>query len=109
MMEESALRRRWRLSFPIHSHLVFVTKDRHRVFTESVLDDARAIVALVCAECGAEPIETNGEDDHVHRLVTYPPKMAILTLVNSLKSVSSPRLRQNHPDLARPQRRSLRR
>lgn len=34
-------------------------------------------------------------------LVNYPPKVAVTRLVNSLKGVSSRRLRQEFPDLAR--------
>ena len=45
-------------------------------------------------------MESNGEDDHVHLLVEYPPKVALSHLVNSLKGVSSRRLRQQHPDIA---------
>jgi len=45
--------------------------------------------------------EFNGESDHVHLLVHYPPKVAVSTLVNSLKGVSARRLRQDRPDIAR--------
>jgi putative transposase len=45
-------------------------------------------------------VDSNGEDDHVHLLVEYPPKVALSHLVNSLKGVSSRRLRQQHPDIA---------
>ena len=38
--------------------------------------------------------EFNGEEDHVHLLVQYPPKVALSHLVNSLEGVSSRRLRQ---------------
>src|SRR5262249_60412265 len=37
----------------------------------------------------------------VHLLVNFPPKIAIAKLVNSLKGVSSRRMRQEFPDLAR--------
>jgi putative transposase len=43
----------------------------------------------------------HGEDHHVHRVIRYPPKVAISKLVNSLKGVSSRMLRQERPDLAR--------
>jgi putative transposase len=36
---------------------------------------------------------------HVHLLVNFPPKVAVTKLVNSLKGVSSRRLRQEFPDL----------
>jgi REP element-mobilizing transposase RayT len=35
----------------------------------------------------------NGERDHVHLLVIYPPKVRLSELVNSLKGVSSRRLK----------------
>ena len=41
----------------------------------------------------------DGEDDHIHLLVNYPPKYSVSSLVNSLKGVSSRRLRQEFPDL----------
>ena len=47
----------------------------------------------VCGDFGAELREFNGEDDHVHLLVEYPPKVTISALVNSLKGVSARRLR----------------
>jgi putative transposase len=41
-------------------------------------------------------------------LVNFPAKVAVSRLVNSLKGVSSHRLRQECPDLARPYRRAKR-
>ncbi len=40
----------------------------------------------------------NGEEDHVHLLVNYAPKTSLSKLVNSLKGVSSRKLRQDHAD-----------
>lgn len=82
----------------MHVHLVFVTKSRTKVFTKPVLADMRGIFAKVCTNFEAELVEFNGGTDHAHLLVTYPPKMAVSKLVNSLKSVSSRMLRKNHPD-----------
>lgn len=36
-----------------------------------------------------EILEMDGEADHVHILVAYPPKLSISVLVNNLKSTSS--------------------
>jgi putative transposase len=46
-------------------------------------------------------MESDGEDNHVHLLVNYPPKVSISTLVNSLKGVSSRLLRLERPDIQR--------
>jgi putative transposase len=86
--------------FKLHVHLVFVTKYRRRVLTEAAHETLRDIFAKVCQDFEAVLVDSNGEDDHVHLLVEYPPKVAISTLVNSLKGVSSRRLRQQHSDIA---------
>jgi putative transposase len=49
----------------------------------------------VCIDFEAELIEFEGERDHVHLLVNYPPKVSISRLVNSLKGVSSRILRRD--------------
>ena len=45
-------------------------------------------------------VEFDGEEDHVHLLITYPSKVAISSLVNSLKGVSSRLIRKRgHPSI----------
>lgn len=86
--------------YALHVHLVFVTKYRRQVLTPGAHDTLCGIFAKVCQDFGATLVESNGEDDHVHLLVTYPPSILLPRLVNSLKGVSSRRLRQLHPDIA---------
>ena len=51
-------------------------------------------------ELESELVEFDGEDDHVHLLVNYPPKVSVSALVNSLKGVSSRMIRQkNYPNI----------
>ena len=84
----------------MHVHLVFVTKYRRGVFNPTTLAALKTIFADVCQDFEAELVEFEGEDDHVHLLVNYPPKVAVSHLVNSLKGVSSRLLRkQNHPSI----------
>lgn len=52
----------------------------------------------VCADFETELVEFNGESDHVHLLVHYPPKVALSRLVGSLKGVWARRLRQEFPE-----------
>ena len=86
--------------FLMHAHLVFVTKYRRDVFTREILDELRTIFSSVCQDFESKLIEFNGEHDHVHLLVNYPPKVAISKLVNSLKGVSSHLIRKKgYPNL----------
>lgn len=48
-----------------------------------------SIFASVCLNFESQQVEFDGEHDHVHLLVNYPPKVAVAALVNSLKGVSS--------------------
>ena len=81
MNENNDIRRGRHCVFMMHVHLVFVTKYRRDVFSKEILDDLQSIFQSVCRDFEAELIEFNGEDDHVHLLVNYPPKMAISKLV----------------------------
>ena len=74
---------------------------RRKVFDADALERLRATFAAVCEDFGATLSEFNGEADHVHLLVNYPPKVAVSGLVNSLKGVSARRLRQERPDIAK--------
>jgi putative transposase len=88
-------------AFILHAHLAFVTKYRHAVFPGRHLERLEEIIRDVCADFECELRELNGESNHVHLLVNFPPKTALSRLVNSLKGVSSRRMRQEFPDLGR--------
>ena len=95
------LRRGRQVVYQLHAHLVFVPRYRRKVFDLDALERLRATFAAVCEDFGATLDEFNGEPDHVHLLVNYPPKVAVSGLVNSLKGVSARRLRQERPDIAK--------
>jgi putative transposase len=80
-------------------HLVFVAKYRRKVFDKAAIERLREIFAGVCAGFEAHLAEMDGERDHVHLLVEYPPKLAVSALVNSLKGASSRVLRNERADL----------
>ena len=82
----------------LHVHLVFVTKYRRGALDADMLRCCHDTMRKVCGDFGAALREFNGEDDHVHLLVEYPPKVAVSALVNSLKGVSARRLRSEFTD-----------
>ena len=86
--------------FKMHVHLVFVTKYRRKVFDGDAINRLRRLFGRVCADFGATLVEMDGENDHVHLLVEYPPKVSVSGMVNSLKGVSSRMLRKERPDIA---------
>ncbi|MEV0600057.1 IS200/IS605 family transposase [Streptomyces sp. NPDC050315] len=46
-------------------------------------------------------VHSRVQNNHIHLLANSPPKAAVYKLVNSLKGVSSRRLREDYPELAR--------
>jgi putative transposase len=84
----------------LHAHLVFVTKRRGKVFRAEHLGRLEEIFRSVCTDFEVDLKEFNGEPDHVHLLVNYQPKVALSELVNSLKGVSSRRLKQEFPAIS---------
>jgi putative transposase len=86
--------------FSLHVHLVFTPKYRRDVFQGKHLDALKTVFSSVCSDFGSKLVEMNGEHDHVHLLVDYPPNVELSKLVNSLKGVSSRLLRKAHPDIS---------
>lgn len=86
----------------LHIHLVFCTKYRRRVITPRVFQtlarSMRASATVVDASITA--IEADG--DHIHVLLTFPPRLSIARLVQRLKGASSRAVRaQRLPEVQR--------
>jgi putative transposase len=75
-------------------HLVFVTKYRRDVLTEPMLKRIEELMKETCEQMECELIEFNGEDDHVHLMVSVHPKVPVSSLVGKLKGKSAYFLRQ---------------
>lgn len=80
----------------LHAHLVLVTKYRHPVFTDEMLTFTDTTTRAVCADLDVELVESNGETDHVHLLVAYPPTLAISVLVQRLKGRTAYAVRREY-------------
>jgi putative transposase len=75
-------------------HLVCVTKYRRSVFTSESLNLIEKSFHEVAQKMDFQVIEFNGEGNHVHALIEYPPKLSVSQIVNALKGVSSRRYGQ---------------
>ncbi|MBD2150960.1 IS200/IS605 family transposase [Pseudanabaena sp. FACHB-1277] len=75
-------------------HLVCVTKYRRKIFTSESLTVIEKSFKEVAAKMDFQIQEFNGESDHIHALIEYPPKLSVSLIVNALKGVSSRRYGQ---------------
>ena len=83
----------------LHAHLVFVTKYRYNVLTGEHIEYLRTVFKETMEEMGGTLEEFDGERNHVHLLIQYPPKWSISVIVNNLKGRSSRLLRRDMPDV----------
>lgn len=75
-------------------HLVCVTKYHDQVFSAPQIELIEKVFCEVAKKMNIQILEINGETDHLHVLVEYPPKLSVSKMVNSLKGVSSRRFGQ---------------
>lgn len=85
--------------FMLRTHLIFVTKYRGKVFTNAALKRLEEIGRNACDQFEVELEDFNGEQDSIHLLVNYPPKVQSSELINSLKGVSSRRLKAEFKEI----------
>jgi putative transposase len=78
-----------RAVFNLTVHIVFVTKYRRKVITNEMLMKLKEVFTSVLKSWDSELIEFNGESDHVHLLISYPPQKLLSSLIANLKATSS--------------------
>jgi putative transposase len=85
--------------FEIHLHLVWVTKYRKPVLAGPVGVRARELIREVCGEQDVHILKGHISKDHVHLLVSIPPRVTISRLVQRLKGKSAYKLLQEFAPL----------
>lgn len=71
------------------THIVFSTKQRAALIDERIKSELHAYLGGLIKELGGKPYIVNGTQDHVHLLVSLPPKTALSDAVRFIKSNST--------------------
>ena len=80
--------------FNLKVHLIFVVAYRRQAISARILKRLIEIFTEVCLCDRAQLIECSGERDHVHLLISYPPRVCLSNLIRKLKATSSLVIRQ---------------
>ena len=83
---------RWECKY----HVVFIPKYRHKVFYGKTRKAIGPILRDLCRQKGVELIEGNAVVDHVHMVLSVPPRYSIAMIIGFLKGKSAIRI---HRDL----------
>ena len=73
----------------LHAHLIFSTKHREPVITDSVRIALHGYMATVLQNLGCAPVLINSVDDHVHILFELARTVAVSQAVEAVKKSSS--------------------
>ena len=80
-------------------HIVFAPKYRRKIFYGEMRAEIGKILRELCGWKGVEIIEAEVCPDHVHMLVTIPPKMSVSSFMGFLKGKSSLIIHERHANL----------
>ena len=70
-------------------HIVFTPKYRRKVIYNKYREDLREILKMLCDWKGVEILEGHLMPDHIHMLVSIPPKISVSSFMGYLKGKSS--------------------
>jgi putative transposase len=85
----------WRSVYQLSAHIVFVTKYRKPVINQEILQRLYEIFSSTLHKWESRLVEFNGEVNHVHMLIDYPPQVQLSKLIANLKTVSSRLIRKD--------------
>ena len=80
-------------------HIVFAPKYRRQIIYGKIKIDIGVILRKLCEQKGVEIIEANACKDHIHMLVSIPPKLAVSKFVGYLKGKSTLMIYERHANL----------
>ncbi len=85
--------------FKCDYHIVWVPKYRLRVLKGDIKDLVESDINKLCKWKGCEVLELNVQDDHIHLLVSVPPKVSISYLMGALKGKIAIKLFKSYPKM----------
>jgi len=80
-------------------HIVFAPKYRRQVIYGKIKSDIGQIIRKLCQWKGVEIIEAEACPDHIHLLVSIPPKISVSSFMGYLKGKSSLMIFDQHANL----------
>jgi putative transposase len=80
-------------------HIVWVPKYRFRILKDAVKDLVDKDIRMLCEWKGCEVEELNVQEDHVHLMVSIPPKVSVSVLMGTLKGKLAIKLFKSYPGL----------
>ena len=85
--------------YGIEYHIVWCTKYRRKVLASKIESRLHELLSHFADANGFEIITMNGEEDHIHLLISATPTTAIPNIVKGMKGVSARMLFKGFPEI----------
>jgi len=95
MDEKSLSRTKWKCQY----HIVIIPKFRRKIVYGKLRKDIGEILRRLCDYKGVEIVEAHACIDHIHMLVSIPPKISVSDFMGYLKGKSSLMIFERHANL----------
>ena len=80
-------------------HIVFAPKFRRKVIYGKIKEDIGKMLRKLCEYKGIEILEAEACPDHIHMLITIPPKYSVSQIMGYLKGKSSLMIYEKYANL----------
>ena len=95
MDSQSLAHTKWNCKY----HVVFAPKYRRKIIYSKIKQDVGKILRKLCEQKGIEIIEAEACPDHIHMLISIPPKMSVAYVMGYLKGKSSLMIFDRHANM----------
>jgi putative transposase len=85
--------------YNINYHLVWIPKYRRKVLVGTIRADLEFAINEIAEKLGVKIESLEIQPDHIHLLVSAPPRYSPAKLINAFKGATSHRLRNKYPYL----------
>jgi len=86
-------------TYDLKYHVIWITKYRYKILRGRVAERARDLIRQICQAREVVIVRGAVSPDHIHLLLSAPPQLAPMKLVQYIKGRSSRRLQEEFPEL----------
>lgn len=94
-MDKSLAHTKWMCKY----HIVFCPKYRRKIIYNKLRKDIVEIIKELCKYKGVEIVEGHAMPDHIHLLLSIPPKYSVAQIMGYLKGKSAMMIFDRHANL----------
>ena len=85
--------------YDIKIHIVFVTKYRKAILKGDLAKRVRQLIREICLANEVQIIKGHISRDHIHLLLSYPPRLSVAKLAQYIKGKTSRKLLQEYTEI----------